>query len=239
MPNNQVKTPAQEKKWDEAKSIVKKEYGDEKWPIVTHIYQNMKKHSSANLTGDLEEDILKVAAWKQAVLSDEQKAELLSPLFNSTRKDEEDARAALRSEAAKLVNPQQVKQAFAPGAMMAGGAEFLKTLSPIAKKFVGKSMSSGMRGGLMGSAAGGLMGAGTGAMAGAIGSDDSLWGGLKGGLMGGMAGMGLGGAMGAGAGAAFPAAKLLWKSPRRFNSLRNHFTNAWNQGVSAAAKYPK
>jgi hypothetical protein len=47
MPPNVVKTPADEKKWNEAKEIVKKQYPkrDERnlFGLINHIYQNMKK----------------------------------------------------------------------------------------------------------------------------------------------------------------------------------------------------
>lgn len=49
MPANLVKTRADETKWNKAKKIVRKEYGhtEGKWPVVTHIFENMKKHASA------------------------------------------------------------------------------------------------------------------------------------------------------------------------------------------------
>lgn len=47
MPPNVVKTKIDEKKWNEAKEIAKKQYPDiderSLWGLVNHIYQNMKK----------------------------------------------------------------------------------------------------------------------------------------------------------------------------------------------------
>lgn len=54
MPANQIKHDAEsgkgskkslEKDWDEAKKIVKDEYGEEKWPVVQKIYQNKRDAS--------------------------------------------------------------------------------------------------------------------------------------------------------------------------------------------------
>lgn len=48
MPANIVKSPADEKKWDRAKKITRKQKGkieDDDWGLVTHIFKNMKKGS--------------------------------------------------------------------------------------------------------------------------------------------------------------------------------------------------
>ncbi len=43
MPKGVVKTPADEKKWSKAKSIVKEQHGEMRWPLVMHIFQQMSK----------------------------------------------------------------------------------------------------------------------------------------------------------------------------------------------------
>jgi len=52
MPVNVVHSAADEAKWKRAKKIVRKQYGGVeskgKFPVVMHIYQNMKKHASAD-----------------------------------------------------------------------------------------------------------------------------------------------------------------------------------------------
>jgi len=45
MPANIVKSKSDEKKWNEAKAIAKSQGKSNKWPLVMHIYQNMKKAS--------------------------------------------------------------------------------------------------------------------------------------------------------------------------------------------------
>lgn len=50
MPAGVVKTKADEKKWNEAKEQVRKQYGNvkEHYGAVMHIFQNMKKSSKSN-----------------------------------------------------------------------------------------------------------------------------------------------------------------------------------------------
>lgn len=63
MPANVVKTKRDEKLWERAKKEVEETYGstDDRWAIVMHIFQNMKKHSK---TGNLRERTIRLAHEK-------------------------------------------------------------------------------------------------------------------------------------------------------------------------------
>ena len=43
MPIGAVKGKRQEKYWERAKNIVRKQYGQERWPLIMRIFQNIKK----------------------------------------------------------------------------------------------------------------------------------------------------------------------------------------------------
>lgn len=43
MPVGVVETPADEKRWDKAKKIVKEQHGEMRWPLVMHIFKQMSK----------------------------------------------------------------------------------------------------------------------------------------------------------------------------------------------------
>jgi len=65
-----VKTPADEKKWKNAKEIVKKQYGTVKWPIVTHIFKQMKKSSLQKLAiNQNQKEKMWELSWKRAIKS--------------------------------------------------------------------------------------------------------------------------------------------------------------------------
>jgi hypothetical protein len=94
MPANVVKTERDEKLWERAKKQVEETYGstEDRWAIVMHIFQNMKKHSK---TGSLRERTIKLAHDKPELrehllplLSREAASSRVRDLYNfKTRKD--------------------------------------------------------------------------------------------------------------------------------------------------------
>ena len=58
MPSNSVKTKSDEAKWNRAKAIAAEQGKTEKWPLIMHIYQNMKEDEYTALVNSIVENIL-------------------------------------------------------------------------------------------------------------------------------------------------------------------------------------
>jgi len=62
MPANVAKSKSDEAKWDQAKEIAAKEGKSNKWPLIMHIYNNMKEDKYSGLVNSIVEAILETTS---------------------------------------------------------------------------------------------------------------------------------------------------------------------------------